>query len=876
MISTGVGEESRAAGHWRLPIPPSRIYGRDGHVAAVVASLLANPSQPVLIPGGPGMGKTTLSRAAACHQLATDFFGDRRAFAELEAATNADQLLRKVALATGLEDYAPAEAHIRRLADGRPLLLVLDNLETPWLSDDRQTTEVLTALASLAGVRLLASYRGARPPLGLAWRTPKEADKLPEPTARQLFLDLAGEDKAGDPALPGILRELDGLALAIELVAWQAASERSLGSLALRWKARPSLVLRSGKADHRLTNLERSIALSLDALGPDTAPARHLFGLMGLLPEGLAVEDVDAILPGDGQEAASDLRAVRLASDDDAGRLRMLAPIRELAAEALRAPKEEERLNRHYLDLAWSFQGEQLPDRLRARAELRNIEAAVARVLEGAVGGETSAVRLAAVASALSADEHVRQGSLASAAEGIARSLSAFNLLAAAAPGNAQWQHDLSVSWSKLGDVRVAQGDLPGALQAFTEGKTIRDRLAAADPGNAQWQRDLGQQRARRRPVGPGRPARPRRPTTASMNIAKLAAADPGNAQWQRDLSVSWIKLGDVRVAQGDLPGALQAFTESKNIADKLAAADPGNAGWQRDLSVSWDKLGDVRRAQGDLPGALQAYTEGKNILDKLAAADPGNAEWQRDLSVSWNKLGDVRVARGDLQGALQAFTESKNIRDKLAAADPGNAEWQRDLSVSWNKLGDVRRAQGDLPGALQAFTESKNIRDKLAAADPGNAEWQRDLIVSHWNSPTCSSGCPTAPPRPPATGRRPSPSPAPSPTPAASPRPTPTSSRPWSSASPPPRPHPARHPDPPAQPSATHPDRRILRAHPFPPASPPSASSGGQAPARPRSARAPGSARPLVHPPDDNPKIANKGLTRHLTGPALPMIIAG
>ena len=61
-----------------------------------------------------------------------------------------------------------------------------------------------------------------------------------------------------------------------------------------------------------------------------------------------------------------------------------------------------------------------------------------------------------------------------------------------------------------------------------------------------------------------------------------------------------------------------------------------------------------------------------------------------------------------------------------------------------------------------------------------------------------------------------------------------------------------------PGQPSATHPDRRIPRAHPFPPASPPSASSGGQAPARPRSARAPGSARPLVHPPDDNPKIAN------------------
>ena len=143
-------------------------------------------------------------------------------------------------------------------------------------------------------------------------------------------------------------------------------------------------------------------------------------------------------------------------------------------------------------------------------------------------------------------------------------------------------------------------------------------------------------------------------------------------------------------------------------------------------------------------------------------------------------------------------------------------------------------------------------------------------------SSPSCWSRCRIVPAMQPRSGPRPSPSPAASPTPAASPQPTPTSSRPWSNASPPPRQHPARPPDPPGQRSATHPDRRISRAHPFPPASQPSASSGGQAPARPRFARAPGSARPLVHPPDDNPKIANHGLTPHLTGPALSMILAG
>ena len=104
---------------------------------------------------------------------------------------------------------------------------------------------------------------------------------------------------------------------------------------------------------------------------------------------------------------------------------------------------------------------------------------------------------------------------------------------------------------------------------------------------------------------------------------------------------------------------------------DKLAAADPGNAGWQRDLSISWNKLGDVRQAQGELSGALQAFAEGMKIAAKLAAADPGNAGWQRDLSVSWDRLGDVRVAQGDLPGALGPTPERRTSPTGLPPPTP-------------------------------------------------------------------------------------------------------------------------------------------------------------------------------------------------------------
>ena len=214
-------------------------------------------------------------------------------------------------------------------------------------------------------------------------------------------------------------------------------------------------------------------------------------------------------------------------------------------------------------------------------------------------------------------------------------------------------------------------------------------------------------------------------------DLTRLAAAEPGNAGWQLLLSVSHDRIGDVLVAQGNLPGALAAYQASLATRARLAAADTGNAGWQRDLSVSHDNIGDVLVAQGNLPGALVAFGQSHAIFARLAAADAGNAGWQRDLSVSHNKIGDVLVAQGNLPGALAAYQASLATRARLAAADAGNAGWQRDLSVSHNKIGDVLVAQGNLPGALVAYQESLTITERLAAADPGNAEWQRDLVVS-------------------------------------------------------------------------------------------------------------------------------------------------
>ena len=214
-----------------------------------------------------------------------------------------------------------------------------------------------------------------------------------------------------------------------------------------------------------------------------------------------------------------------------------------------------------------------------------------------------------------------------------------------------------------------------------------------------------------------------------SMRIAdRLAKSDPGNAGWQRDLSVSYDKVGDVLVEQGDLAGTQKSYRDSLAIRDRLAKSDPGNAGWQRDLSVSYDKVGDVLVEQGDLAGAQKSYRDSLAIRDRLAKSDPGNAGWKRDLSVSLNKVGDVQVEQGDLAGALKSYRDSLAIADRLAKSDPGNAGWQRDLFVSYEKVGSVY-VKSERPGqARETFATGRAIIARLVADHPDVSAWKQDL----------------------------------------------------------------------------------------------------------------------------------------------------
>ena len=275
------------------------------------------------------------------------------------------------------------------------------------------------------------------------------------------------------------------------------------------------------------------------------------------------------------------------------------------------------------------------------------------------------------------------QGDLTKALQAYRDCLTIMDRLTKADPDNALWQHALFFSYLAIGNVLVAENHFAEALKAYQNALDIMVRLAKADPSDADWQRNLSIVHQNLGDVlfDQGSLAGALRNYQETLAIRdRLAKADPNNTDWQRDLSTAHERLGDVLMKQGNLAEALKSYQSSLVITAALDKFDPGrlslNAQRDLDLAISYEKVGDALMAQGNVADALKSYRESLAIIKILADDNPDKVEWQRDLSVSYAKVGNVLTAQGHLAEALTSYRDGLAITERLAKSDPSNADW--------------------------------------------------------------------------------------------------------------------------------------------------------------------------------------------------------
>jgi tetratricopeptide (TPR) repeat protein len=208
--------------------------------------------------------------------------------------------------------------------------------------------------------------------------------------------------------------------------------------------------------------------------------------------------------------------------------------------------------------------------------------------------------------------------------------------------------------------------------------------------------------------------------TIAAQALRRTASTGLSSVEKQRAECASFIALGSVSLAEGDLRSAMRFFEDGLPVARELYETDPGSLERFHVLC----RLGDVKLGSGDLSGARTYFEESLNVARRDVEAYPDSTVKQTNVSISMGRLGDVCVAEENLAAARALF-------EQALRAVPSSAYAERQRSILIERLGTTRMWMGDLSAAREWFDQYIAIARKRAEAHPDSAERQMDLSIS-------------------------------------------------------------------------------------------------------------------------------------------------
>jgi tetratricopeptide (TPR) repeat protein len=650
----------------RLPGRPPRCFGREDEVRELVETLL-QPS-PLSIPllGPPGVGKTTITLEALHEPQVTARYGGRRFFIQCDGARSRYALVTEICLGVGIESGPDLEDRLFKNLERDPGVLILDNLETPWEADTAPVEDLLTQLSTTPEVILVASVRGDQRPFGPRWREAIRVSPLGLPAARNTFVDVAGARFRSDPDLDRLLEAVDRLPIAVVLMAHQAQGEPDLSGLWKQWQEKRTALLRRADGKERLTNIEVSLDLSLN--GPRmTSEARRLLALFALLPEGVAHDDLDALLPGEAGEAAAVLRKVGLAFDQST-RLRVLAPIREYVQRKL-APKKEDldRAINYYVEFARKGDllgrpgGAEASSRLLQ--ELGNLDSMISKGFERT--DPEPAIR-----AAVDFGEFIRFSGWGSQ-EPIER---------AAEVACAYGRDELTAAcFSKLGKIAYARSDFDRARTRIETALTLF-RRSGDKKGEAICVKDLGDIALA---YADHESARDR--YEEALPLFREVGSVQGQANCIQRLGLIALQCSDLEKARARYEEALPLYKEVTSLVGE---------------AICIQALGTIALEQKEYEAACARYEEALVVFCQIGSVD-GKAS-------CIEHLGDLAFETGNFSAACDRYEEALPLYQRFGSV-VGEANCTSKLGEVALRLGKITIAQAQFEKSLLLYQKSQH-----------------------------------------------------------------------------------------------------------------------------------------------------------------------
>ncbi len=328
-----------------LPASPSPLLGRERELDELGQLLGRGEVRLVVLTGAGGSGKTRLALEVA--GTVAGSFANGVAFVDLAPLRDPTLLAIAISGALGIQAAGDPLQALTTALGPRELLLLLDNAE-----HIREGTPILSEL--IARAPRLTILVTSRVVLHLSGEHVYPVEPLGSDAAAQLFLERAREadarfqtERGEEPVIRRIVDRLDGLPLAIELVASRTRTLSPTELLRRLDEGLPLLVGGPRDLPARQRTLRATLEWSFDLLAADE---QRDLARLSVFAGGCTLEAAETVCETtlDRLSSLVDHNLVLRSTDHHGSRYSLLETIREFAAEQLEACGEGDSVRRRH------------------------------------------------------------------------------------------------------------------------------------------------------------------------------------------------------------------------------------------------------------------------------------------------------------------------------------------------------------------------------------------------------------------------------------------------------------------------------------------------------------------------------------------------
>ncbi|NKI35606.1 toll/interleukin-1 receptor domain-containing protein [Wenzhouxiangella sp. XN79A] len=282
-----------------------------------------------------------------------------------------------------------------------------------------------------------------------------------------------------------------------------------------------------------------------------------------------------------------------------------------------------------------------------------------------------------------------------------------------------------------LGDIKQDFGDSGAALDLLRESVASSAELLRRDPGNPQriieqahGLQGLGGLSYQRGEIAEAEAFM----REAVALTARLRALEPDEPEWLGEHGSALVNLGAMRLNSNALDEAVASFREAVDIKRAVLDVAHHRDAAQYDLSLTLAWLARALFVQGELDGALDAWSDEEAVIADMLSDDEVNYPVIRRRALNRINRSEAFLLAREAEAALTLAQSAVGDADLFLDANPSDARGMETAARARLVLANALLVLDRLDAATVAGARAGTLVDQLIEIDAERYAWSGPL----------------------------------------------------------------------------------------------------------------------------------------------------